>query len=390
MKKVDIFDTTLRDGEQAPGCRLIKKEKVEIAHQLARLGVEAIEAGFAASSPGDFEAIKTIAEEVHGPVITALARGVKADIAAAAEAIKPAERARIHIVVSSSNIHLETKMRKSPKDVLQMAVDSVRYARNLCGEVEYSPEDASRADQDYLCRTLEAVVKAGATVVNIPDTVGFAVPGKWHQLFNDLKNRVPNINQAKVSVHCHNDLGMAVANSLEAVRAGVDQVEGCFIGIGERAGNASLEEIIMAIHLHPDYYQAYVTIDLKEIYPTCQMISKYTGQPIPRNKAVVGGNAFAHASGIHQDGVLKDFRNYEIITPDLIGLRSRDIILTARSGRSALNYRLSALGYRLSAEELDTVYQDFLEVADRKKEVFDEDLRIIMAEQRVFSCFSRN
>ncbi|MBI4764310.1 MAG: 2-isopropylmalate synthase [Deltaproteobacteria bacterium] len=380
MRKIDIFDTTLRDGEQAPGCRLNAKEKLEIAHQLARLGVDVIEAGFAASSPGDYKAIKTIAKEVRGPVITALARGVKEDIIAAAEAVNPAERPRIHIVVSSSNIHLETKMRKSGETVLQMGIDSVRYARNLCGEVEYSPEDASRADPDYLCRTLEEVIKAGATVVNIPDTVGFAVPGEWHQMFSDLRNRVPNIDQARISVHCHNDLGMAVANSLEAVRAGVEQVEGCFNGIGERAGNASLEEIIMAIHLHPDYCRAYTTINLKEIYPTCYLVSKYTGLPIPRNKAVVGGNAFAHASGIHQDGVLKDHRNYEIITPDLIGLDSRDIVLTARSGRSALNFRLSSLGYCLSPKELEDVYRNFLQMADRKKEIFDEDLRAIMGE----------
>jgi 2-isopropylmalate synthase len=380
MRKVDIFDTTLRDGEQAPGCRLNESEKVEIAHQLARMGVDVIEAGFAASSPGDYKAIKRIAEEVRGPVIAALARGVKEDINAAAGAVSPAERARIHIVVSSSNIHLETKMRKSREAVLDMAIDSVRYARNLCWEVEYSPEDASRADSDYLCRTLEEVIRAGATVVNIPDTVGFAVPGEWHQMISDIRNRVPNIDKAKISVHCHNDLGMAVANSLEAVRAGVDQVEGCFNGIGERAGNASLEEIVLAIHLHSDYYQAYTTIKLKEIYPTCHLVSKYTGLPIPRNKAVVGGNAFAHASGIHQDGVLKDHRNYEIITPELIGLKSRDIVLTARSGRSALNYRLASLGYHLSANDLDTVYRNFLEVADRKKEVFDEDLRAIMGE----------
>ncbi len=381
MRKIDIFDTTLRDGEQAPGCQLNETEKLEIAHQLARLGVDVIEAGFAASSPGDYRAIKKIAEEVQGPVITALARGVKEDIDAAVEALESSERPRIHIVVSSSNIHLETKMRKSKEAVLQMGIDSVRYARNLCREVEYSPEDASRADSDYLCRTLEEVIKAGATVVNIPDTVGFEVPGEWHQMFSDIRNRVPNIDQAKISVHCHNDLGMAVANSLEAVRAGADQVEGCFNGIGERAGNASLEEIIMAVHLHPDYYLAYSTINLKEIYRTCLLISRYTGLPIPRNKAVVGGNAYAHASAIHQDGILKDERNYEILSPELIGLDSRDIVLTARSGRSALNYRLSNLGYHLSANDLDNVYQDFLRVADRNKEVFDEDLRGIMEEK---------
>jgi 2-isopropylmalate synthase len=387
MRKIDIFDTTLRDGEQAPGCQLNAREKLEIAHQLARMGVDVIEAGFAASSPGDFKAIKTIAEEVRGPIITALTRGVKEDINAAAEALSPAERPRIHIVLSSSDIHLKTKMRKSGETVLQIGIDSVRYARNLCGEVEYSPEDASRADRDYLCRTLEEVIKAGATVINIPDTVGFAVPGEWHELFSDIRNRVPNIDQAKISVHCHNDLGMAVANSLEAVRAGVDQVEGCFNGLGERAGNACLEEIIMAIHLHPEYYQAFVSIDLKEIYRTCHLISRNTGMPIPRNKAVVGGNAFAHASGIHQDGILKDQRNYEIISPKLIGLKSREIVLTARSGRAALNYRLSNLGYCLSPKELDAVCQNYLRMADRKKEIFDEDLRCIMGEQTSLASF---
>jgi 2-isopropylmalate synthase len=383
MRKVDIFDTTLRDGEQSPGCSLNGAEKLEIAHQLARLGVDVIEAGFAASSPGDFAAIKAIAEHVRGPVITALARGVKADVEAVAEAVKPAERPRIHIVVSASDIHLEHKIRKSKDEVLQMGIDSVRLARNLCDDVEYSTEDASRADLDYLCRTLEEVIKAGATVVNIPDTVGYAVPGEWFETFYAIMQRVPNIDKATVSVHCHNDLGMAVANSLEAIRAGVSQVEGCFNGIGERAGNASLEEIIMALHMRPDYYNARTDINLKELYRTCHLISNRMGMPIPRNKAVVGGNAFAHSSGIHQDGVIKDRKNYEIISPELIGLQSSDIILTARSGRAALNYRLQALGYELKQEEVNAVYQHFLAIADRKKEVFDEDLRAIMNDQVV-------
>jgi 2-isopropylmalate synthase len=378
MRKVDIFDTTLRDGEQSPGCSLNAAEKLEIAHQLARLGVDVIEAGFAASSPGDFAAVKTIAEHVRGPVITALARGVRADIEAVAEAVKPAERPRIHIVVSASNIHLERKMRKSQDEVLQMGIDSVRFARNLCGDVEYSTEDASRADLDYLCRTLEAVIKAGATVVNIPDTVGYAVPGEWFETFYAVMQRVPNIDKVKISVHCHNDLGMAVANSLEAIRAGVHQVEGCFNGVGERAGNAALEEIIMALHMRPDYYNARTNITLNELYRTCKLIANRMGMPIPRNKAIVGDNAFAHSSGIHQDGILKDRINYEIISPELIGRQSSDIILTARSGRAALGYRLKALGYDLARQELDNVYKRFLEVADRKKEVFDEDLRAIM------------
>lgn len=383
MRKIDIFDTTLRDGEQSPGCSLNAAEKLEIAHQLARLGVDVIEAGFAASSPGDFAAIKTIAERVKGPVITALARGVRSDIEAVAEAIKPAERPRIHIVVSASDIHLQHKMRKSKDQVLQMGIDSVRLARNLCDDVEYSTEDASRADLDYLCRTLEEVIKAGATVVNIPDTVGYAVPGEWFETFYAIMQRVPNIGKAKISVHCHNDLGMGVANSLEAIRAGVSQVEGCFNGIGERAGNSALEEIIMAIHIRPDYYNARTDIKLNEIYRTCHLIANRMGMPIPRNKAIVGGNAFAHSSGIHQDGIIKDRQNYEIISPELIGVQSSDIILTARSGRAALNYRLQALGYQLAQEELNAVYEKFLAVADRKKEVFDEDLRAIMNDQVV-------
>ena len=383
MRKVDIFDTTLRDGEQSPGCSLNGAEKLEIAHQLARLGVDVIEAGFAASSPGDFAAVKMIAEQVRGPVITALARGVRSDIEAVAEAVKPAARSRIHIVVSASNIHLESKLRKSKDEVLQMGIDSVRLARNLCGDVEYSTEDASRADLDYLCRTLEAVINAGATVVNIPDTVGYAVPGEWFEAFYAIMQRVPNIDKATVSVHCHNDLGLAVANSLEAIRAGVGQVEGCFNGVGERAGNASLEEIIMALHMRPDYYNARTNINLKELYRTCHLIANRMGMPIPRNKAIVGANAFAHSSGIHQDGVLKDRKNYEIISPELIGLQTSDIILTARSGRAALRYRLEALGYELTQEELNAVYQRFITVADRKKEVFDEDLRAIMNDQVV-------
>jgi 2-isopropylmalate synthase len=383
MRKVDIFDTTLRDGEQSPGCSLNAAEKLEIAHQLARTGVDVIEAGFAASSPGDFAAIQTIAEQVKGPIITALARGVRSDIEAVAAAVKPAERPRIHIVVSASDIHLQHKMRKSKDEVLQMGVESVRLARNLCDDVEYSTEDASRADLDYLCRTLEEVIKAGATVVNIPDTVGYAVPGEWFETFYAIMQRVPNIDKAKISVHCHNDLGMGVANSLEAVRAGVSQVEGCFNGIGERAGNSSLEEIIMAIHMRSDYYNARTDIKLNELYRTCHLIANRMGMPIPRNKAIVGGNAFAHSSGIHQDGIIKDRQNYEIISPELIGMQSSDIVLTARSGRAALNFRLQALGYELEQEELNDVYERFLAVADRKKEVFDEDLRAIMNDQIV-------
>jgi 2-isopropylmalate synthase len=381
MRKIDVFDTTLRDGEQSPGCSLNGAEKLEIAHQLARLGVDVIEAGFAASSPGDFAAVRTIAEQVRGPVITALARGVKSDIDAVAEAVKPAERPRIHIVVSASNIHLERKMRKSKDDVLQMGVESVRYARSLCDDVEYSTEDASRADLDYLCRTLEEVIKAGATVVNIPDTVGFAVPGEWYEAFSAIMHRVPNIDKARISVHCHNDLGMAAANSLEAIRAGATQVEGCFNGIGERAGNASLEEIIMALDTRKDHFGVDIGIDTTQIYPSSRMVSRISGMAVQANKAVVGENAFRHASGIHQDGVLKDRSTYEVMKPERVGLPPDvQLVLGKLSGRAGLQARLETLGYSLDREEVTGVYQRFLELADKKPEITDRDLEILMDE----------
>jgi 2-isopropylmalate synthase len=382
MRKIDVFDTTLRDGEQSPGCSLNGAEKLEIAHQLARLGVDVIEAGFAASSPGDFAAVRTIAEQVRGPVITALARGVKSDIDAVAEAVKPAERPRIHIVVSASNIHLERKMRKSKDDVLQMGVESVRYARSLCDDVEYSTEDASRADLDYLCRTLEEVIKAGATVVNIPDTVGFAVPGEWYEAFSAIMHRVPNIDKARISVHCHNDLGMAAANSLEAIRAGATQVEGCFNGIGERAGNASLEEIIMALDTRKDHFGVDIGIDTTQIYPSSRMVSRISGMAVQANKAVVGENAFRHASGIHQDGVLKDRSTYEVMKPERVGLPPDvQLVLGKLSGRAGLQARLETLGYSLDREEVTGVYQRFLELADKKPEITDRDLEILMDEE---------
>jgi 2-isopropylmalate synthase len=380
MRKIDVFDTTLRDGEQSPGCSLNGAEKLEIAHQLARLGVDVIEAGFAASSPGDFAAVRTIAEQVRGPVITALARGVKSDIDAVAEAVKPAERPRIHIVVSASNIHLERKMRKSKDDVLQMGVESVRYARSLCDDVEYSTEDASRADLDYLCRTLEEVIKAGATVVNIPDTVGFAVPGEWYEAFSAIMHRVPNIDKARISVHCHNDLGMAAANSLEAIRAGATQVEGCFNGIGERAGNASLEEIIMALDTRKDHFGVDIGIDTTQIYPSSRMVSRISGMAVQANKAVVGENAFRHASGIHQDGVLKDRSTYEVMQPERVGVPGNSLVLGKLSGRAGLQARLEALGYSLTRDEVSRVFESFKVLADRKREVTDRDLEILMDE----------
>lgn len=381
QRKIDVFDTTLRDGEQVPGASLNRDEKLEVARQLAALGVDIIEAGFAASSPGDFAAVKMIAESVDGPVVTALARAVESDIEAVAEAVKPAGRPRIHMVLGTSKQHLDHKFRKSEDDILQMGVDAVKFARNLCPEIEYSTEDASRSDFVYLCRTLEAVIDAGATVVNIPDTVGYAVPEQWGDLIRRIIESVPNIHKAKVSVHCHNDLGMATANSLAAIKAGAEQVECTMNGIGERAGNASLEEIVMAVKMRGDFYAAYTDIDTRQIYPTSMMVRSLMNMPVQRNKAIVGGNAFAHSSGIHQDGVLKNRENYEIMTPEDVGIEQNEIILTARSGRHALRHRLEQVGYKYTDDErvaFDQIYARFLTVADRKKEVIDEDLHALI------------
>lgn len=383
-RKIDIFDTTLRDGEQVPGASLNRREKLEIAHQLARLGVDVIEAGFAASSPGDFAAIKLIAENVKGPIITALARTVKSDIEAVAEAVKPAERPRIHMVLGSSDVHLQHKLRKSREEILQMGVEAVKFARNLCDDIEYSTEDASRSDFDFLCRIVEAVIDAGATVVNIPDTVGYAVPEQWGDLIHRLRERVPNIHHAKLSVHCHNDLGMATANSLAAIKAGAEQVECTINGVGERAGNASLEEIVMAVKTRGDYYEAYTGVNTREIYPTSLLVRERMNMPVQRNKAIVGANAFAHSSGIHQDGFLKNPQNYEIMQPEDVGVRQSEIILTARSGRHALRHRLEKLGYTYTDEqrtEFERIYARFLSMADRKKEVMDEDLHVIVRDE---------
>ena len=381
QRKIDVFDTTLRDGEQVPGASLKRDEKLEIAHQLARMGVDIIEAGFPASSPGDFASVKTIAENVRGPVIAGLARAIISDIEAVWEAVKPAERPRIHIFLGTSKTHLETKYRKSEDDILNMGVEAVKFGRNLCDNIEYSTEDASRSDFDYLCRTLEAVIKAGATVVNIPDTVGYAVTEQWGDLIRRLIETVPNIDKAKVSVHCHNDLGMATANSLTAIKAGASQVECTINGVGERAGNAALEEIVMAIKMRNDHYDVYTDINTKEIYPTSQLVQERMRMPVQRNKAIVGANAFAHSSGIHQDGFLKNRWNYEIMQPEDVGIKHSEIILTARSGRHALRHRLERIGYTFTEEqhtEFDGIYMHFLTVADRKKEVDDDDLHMIM------------
>lgn len=378
-RMVHILDTTLRDGEQSPGASLTGSEKLEIARQLVRLNVDVIEAGFPASSPGDFEAVRTIAREVKGPVVTALARAVKADIDAVWESVREAERPRIHIVLGTSDVHLKSKFHRTREQVLEMGVSAVRYARSLCREVQYSTEDASRSDRKYLFRVIESVIDAGASIVNVPDTVGYAVPAQWGRLIADIKRNVPNIDRAILSVHCHNDLGMAVANSLASVRAGAQQVECSINGIGERAGNASLEEVVMGLNVRRRYYGVKTGIVTSQLCPTSTMVSCLTGLAVARNKAVVGANAFAHSSGIHQDGVLKSRNNYEIFSPEDVGSSGTQIVLTARSGRHAVRHRLESLGYIVTPEDMESIHVRFLEVADAKKEVEDDDLRSLMS-----------
>ncbi len=380
--KVIIFDTTLRDGEQSAGIGLTAHEKLEIAKQLDRLGVDVIEAGFAASSPGDFEAIQVIASEVRRPIIASLARCVPGDVDRAWEAIKDAAHPRIHVFVSSSDIQVIHQLRKNPEEVLDMAVESVERARGYCEDVEFSPMDATRTDMDYLYRLLEAAIKAGATTINIPDTVGYAMPWEFAQRIRDIQSNVPSIDKVVLSVHCHNDLGLSVASSLAAVEVGVRQVEGCINGLGERAGNASLEEVIMGLETRKDILGVDTNIDTRQIYRTSRLVSDITGFPVQPNKAIVGANAFRHASGIHQDGVLKERTTFEIMDPQSIGWPSSTLVLGKLSGRAGLRARLDELGYQLAKEELDEAFEAFKELADRKREVTDADLEALMANQR--------
>ncbi len=387
MEKVKIFDSTLRDGEQTPGARLNREEKLKIARQLARLNVDIIEAGFPVSSPGELKAVQAIAREVKGPVIAALARTIREDIDAAWEAVKYAERPRIHTFLGSSEIHMKYKLRKDPEVLLNMGVEAVKYAKRYTSDVQYSLEDATRSDEDYMCRVIEAVIAAGATTINIPDTVGYAVPEQFSRLITNILNRVPNIDKATLSVHCHDDLGLAVANSLAAVQCGARQVECNINGIGERAGNASLEEIVVALLIRRDYFDKYKTdINYREIYKTSRLVSSLTGIPIPVNKAVIGINAFAHSSGIHQDGVLKEKSTYEIINAELIGGKAAQMVLTARSGRHAVKHELQEMGFTLCGDEFEEFYQSFLELADKKKEVFREDLEALMADRLAYTA----
>jgi len=356
-------------------------EKVEIARQLERLGVDIIEAGFPISSPGDFVAVQEVSKVVKNAVVCGLTRARREDIDAAAEALKPAARPRIHTGLGVSDNHLKYKLKISRKEAKELGVEGVRYARRFVEDVEYFLEDAGRADPDYLCEVIEAVIEAGATVVNIPDTTGFTTPDEFGRLISTVMNRVPNIDRAVVSVHCHDDLGMAVANALAGVKAGARQVECTINGIGERAGNTSLEEVVMALRVRSDFFGLRTGIVTQELYKTSRLVSNLTGILVQPNKAIVGANAFAHSSGIHQDGVLKERTTYEIIDPREVGIPESKILLTARSGRHALAHRLEQLGYELNEEQLNRVYERFLTVADRKKMIYDEDLEVIVADE---------
>ena len=380
--KVVIFDTTLRDGEQSAGAGLTTQEKLEIARQLARLGVDVIEAGFAASSPGDFEAVKTIARDVREPIIGSLARCHPDDIDQAWGAIEEAGHPRIHVFISSSDIQIIHQLRRNPEEVLEMAVSSVERARRYCDDVEFSPMDATRTDLGYLYTMLEAVIDAGATTVNIADTVGYTIPSEFAGRIESIRQNVPNIDKAVLSVHCHNDLGLSVANSLAAVQAGARQVEGCINGLGERAGNASLEEVIMGIETRRDLFGVSTNINTSQIYRTSRMVSDITGFPVQANKAIVGANAFRHASGIHQDGVLKERTTFEIMDPRSVGWPSSSLVLGKLSGRAGLRARLEELGFKLSPEELSSAFEGFKNLADRKREVTDADLEALMSSQR--------
>jgi 2-isopropylmalate synthase len=378
-EKVLIFDTTLRDGEQVPGCQLNTIEKIEVAQALENLGVDIIEAGFPISSPGDFKSVVEISKAVTNPVICALTRAVKKDIEVAAEALQYAKRKRIHTGIGVSPFHIEFKIKTTPEEIIRRAYDSVKYARKFVDDVEFYAEDAGRSDNEYLARVIEAVIKAGATVVNIPDTTGYCLPEEYGRKIKYLKDNVPNIDKAIISTHCHNDLGMATANTVMGMINGARQVEVTINGIGERAGNTSLEEIAMIIKSHHDL-DLRTDINTKLIYNTSRLVSNLMSMPVQANKAIVGRNAFAHSSGIHQDGVLKKRENYEIIDPVEVGIRESSIILTARSGRAALNHRLELLGFKLEKEEIDDIYHRFLQLADKKKDINDEDIRILTGE----------
>jgi 2-isopropylmalate synthase len=378
---IKIFDTTLRDGEQSPGASMNVEEKMAMAKQLARLGVDIIEAGFAISSPGDFEAIKRIGAEVEGPVVCSLARARKEDIDRAWEALKDAPKRRIHTFHSTSDIHLKHQYRISRDEALKRSVEMVGHARSLVEDVEFSPMDATRTDVSYLLEVIEAVVDAGAGTINIPDTVGYAIPDEFGALIREIRTRVKNIGKASISVHCHNDLGLAVANALAAIGNGATQVECTVNGIGERAGNCSMEEVVMALRTRKDFFGADTMIHAEEITRTSRLVTKITGIPVQPNKAIVGANAFAHEAGIHQDGLLKERTTYEIMKPESVGLLKTNLVLGKHSGRHAFRDRLKEIGYELSDEDLNKAFERFKRLADQKKEVFDEDLEAIVSDE---------
>jgi 2-isopropylmalate synthase len=382
MDRVIIFDTTLRDGEQAAGGSLNIQEKLEIARQLERLGVDVIEAGFPVTSPGDFEAVSLIAREVRTPVICVLTHANLDAVDQSWEAVKGAKQPRIHIVLSSSDIHLFYQLRKSREEILQMSYDTVARARKYCDDIEFSAMDASRTEPEYIYQILKAVIDAGATTVNIPDTVGYAMPDEFGDLVEGVFKNVPNIERATVSVHCHNDLGLAVANSLKAIKCGARQVECTINGIGERAGNASLEEIVMAIKTRQDFYNLTTNVDTTQIYRTSRLVSELTGFPVQPNKAIVGANAFRHSSGLHIDGVIKMPITFEIMDPKTVGIPSSSLVLGKTSGRHAFKERLAELGYSLSDDDFNRAFAAFKELADKKKDVTDKDIESVVAEEK--------
>lgn len=381
-KQVYIFDTTLRDGEQVPGCKLNKEQKVEVALQLERLGVDVLEAGFPRSSPGDFASVVAICQNIKTPIICGLTRAIEKDIEVAAEALAFAKRPRIHTGIGTSESHINYKLKSTQDEILERAVAAVKYAKSFVEDVEFYAEDAGRTDNEYLARVCEAVIKAGATVLNIPDTTGYCLPVQYGQKIAYLKENVKGIHKAILSTHCHNDLGLATANSIAGVQYGARQIECTINGIGERAGNTSLEEVVMIMKQH-SYLGFYNNINTRLLNETSQLVSDRMGMIVQPNKAIVGANAFAHSSGIHQDGVIKKRETYEIMDPLEVGVDQSKIVLTARSGRAALAYRAKNIGYNLSKDGLDMVYQQFLKVADRKKEVENEDLHIIMEQLRI-------
>ena len=376
--RVLIFDTTLRDGEQAPGCSMTQPEKLRVARALAELGVDVIEAGFPAASRGDWESVNAVAREIQGATICALARCNRDDIELAARALKDAPRHRIHVFLATSAIHRQYKLNMAQEEILRTAVEGVRIARELCDDVEFSPEDASRTELEFLAQVVEAAIDAGARTVNIPDTVGYTVPDEFAELFRYLRKNVRGIDGIRLSVHCHDDLGMAVANSLTAVVAGVRQVECTINGIGERAGNCSLEEVVMALKTRAAFFNVATGIQTNRLYPTSRLVSSITGMPIPRNKAVVGENAFAHEAGIHQHGMLKHHSTYEILRPEDVGLSRSHLVLGKHSGRHAFRERVQALGFELDEPELNRVFEEFKTLADKKKELFDGDIEALV------------